>query len=296
MDGFNCLVAALGGSGAVQRAGIPETPMAVDTHNNNNNNNSPSSIITPATTVTESTYTPHGPRPGHFAHSYTQTHPPHTPHFTCNHPIHLSYYQAGFQAFIHHPSAHQQRQQFHQQHVNRGWHHQQLSTPNSRSLLSPLHSSPPPVQQLQIKLKPKPKQKKGENNNTKKHTTTKTKKIALINHDRKKRRQLPKQSPAGAPNTTSNLPLAGPAATTNDATSLINKLSSLATKTNQREAGLFDKIDLWPGSRTWAVLASRKIETLDLFCIVQFHTYINSGVHQLVQDANSTGASTRSCT
>jgi hypothetical protein len=57
---------------------------------------------------------------------------------------------------------------------------------------------------------------------------------------------------------------------------------------------LFDKIDLWPGYRTWAALASRKIETSDLFCIVQFHAYINLGVHQLVQDASSTGASTRS--
>jgi hypothetical protein len=46
--------------------------MAADTHNNNNNRRSP--IITPATTVTESTYTLHGPRPRHFAHSYTHTH------------------------------------------------------------------------------------------------------------------------------------------------------------------------------------------------------------------------------
>jgi hypothetical protein len=289
MEFFDGIVATHGGNDAVRAAGNPEPTLAAVTQNNNIANNNQngggvshhSAIVTPPNTGSESSHTPHRPHPGSYQYFHTPNQTRYTP---TNLPINQAYNTLATYPLAHHypppyntPNWQQilQHQQLHQ----RPYHSQQFTPHTGFS-----HYRPPPHV-------PQPHTKEKKQQPTKKAakaapTTKQTKKEGLIkiNKNRKQRRQQQHQL-------TSKTLTIGSAAATDTATFPVNKHRTLATSKNK--PNLFDKIDMWHGDRTWAALASRVFHTSDLFSIVQFHAYINSNVQRMVQDVNSTGATTR---
>jgi hypothetical protein len=224
MDAFDGLIDIHGGIAAVITARIPASTVAIDAHNNHNNINQNAgagtrrlSIVTPASTDIRSTYssTSHArrPQPGHFSsfHTPNQTHHPHTPLYTRNHPPHLGYYWPGYHDPIHQP-VHPQRQQLQQLHEHHRFHHEQLEQTKNRQKSTPIKVNKP----------------------------TKQQRLAQITKDGI---QHLKRSRTAAPNTTSTFPMLGSAVATDVATSIVNIPLSLTIKTNSRQSGLYEKID-----------------------------------------------------